>query len=308
MVIAWVVLLAVATLSSANAAAEPSGPKLIVHASPGLEATAREIGAMEGIDLTESLRITGVGSLDPPVHVVVAGEHSELARNLPGWVAGYARGDRDAIVVFPSRVSSYPDRNLETLLRHELTHVLVWRATHGHPVPRWFDEGLATVAAREWGLEDRARFALAVVGTRARNTADLDRGFAGSSRDATRSYALSAAFMRYLMGRFGPDAPPRLLAQIGAGRSFDEAFVDVTGTPLDRVAWTFFVKDAFWNTWLPFLTSSGALWTGITLLALVAIRRRRQQRAAIRAAWQAEEEAQLAARQAKTSSMDYTIN
>jgi len=46
----------------------------------------------------------------------------------------------------------------------------------------------------------------------------------------------------------------------------------------------------FWTTWLPFLTSTGALWMAITILALVAIRRRRVRSQQMLEAWDEEEE------------------
>jgi len=52
----------------------------------------------------------------------------------------------------------------------------------------------------------------------------------------------------------------------------------------------FFEKDVFWTTWLPFLTSTGALWMAITILALVAIRRRGVRSKQMIEAWEEEEE------------------
>jgi len=134
---------------------------------------------------------------------------------------------------------------------------------------------VATVAAREWGVEDRARFAMAVLGGTTRTTRGLDAGFQGSDVEVRRAYALSAAFVRFVQQRYGSSAPASVLRGIGSGLSFEDAFAATAGVPLAEAEHRFFKEDAFWNTWLPFLTSTGALWMAVTLLALVAIHRRR---------------------------------
>jgi hypothetical protein len=195
--------------------------------------------------------------------------------------------------VFPGRVRSYPDRNLRTLIHHEVAHVLVAQATGGRAVPRWFNEGVATVAAREWGLEDRARFAAAVLGGAAASTADLDRAFSGGDNEVRRAYALSAAFVRFIQQRWGALAPAEILRGVGRGLEFEQSFLMTTGARLSEAEHIFFKKDAFWNTWVPFLTSTGALWMAVTVLALVAIHRRRARSRAMIEKWEAEEEDEL---------------
>jgi len=72
--------------------------------------------------------------------------------------------------------------------------------------------------------------------------------------------------------------------------SFNEAFHRATGESLVHAEQVFFGKEAFWTTWLPFLTSTGALWMAITILALVAIRRRSVRSQQMLEAWEEEEE------------------
>ena len=270
--------------------AAPS-PHLLVEAPRELAAVAEEVRAIGGGDFSAGLYITGVVGFTTPIRVVLAAENSRLAREVPEWVSGFARGSEAVIVLFPARVHSYPDRNLRTLVHHEVTHVLVAQAARGRPVPRWFNEGVATVAAREWGIEDRARFAMAVLGGRPRSARDLDASFRGSGPQVVRAYALSAAFVRFLQRRYGASAPAMVLEGVAGDLDFDEAFRRATGDSLANAEQVFFEKDAFWNTWLPFLTSTGALWMAITILALIAIRRRRVRSNQMLEAWEDEEEA-----------------
>jgi hypothetical protein len=265
-------------------------PELLVDAPPELAATAREVRGFESDDFSQTLLLTGMTGFAAPIRVVLVPETSELARDVPTWVSGYARGSERLVVLFPARVRSYPDRNLRALVHHEVAHVLVTQAARGRPVPRWFNEGVATVAAREWGFEDRARFAAAVIGGKARKTEDLDRLFRGNDAEVRRAYAMSAAFVRFIQNEYGSLAPASILRGVARGLQFEDAFLEAAGVPLAQAEHTFFEKDAFWNTWLPFLTSTGALWMAVTLLALVAIHRRRVRSRQMVARWELEEE------------------
>jgi hypothetical protein len=268
-------------------AAAPS-PELVVEAPPGLEAVAKEVRTIGNGDFTDVLQLTGITGFTKPIRVILEPESGALARSTASWVSGFADGREATIVLFPARVRSYPDRNLRTLVHHEVAHVLVAQAAGGRPVPRWFNEGVATVAAREWGLEDRARFAMAVVGGRPKSTRDLDAGFSGSGDDVTRAYALSAAFVRFMRREYGSTTPAVVLAGLARGLDFETAFYRATGAGLPRAEMVFFEDQAFWNTWVPFLTSTGALWMAITALALLAFYRRRERNRRLHAVWESE--------------------
>ena len=276
-------------LATAGAMARPS-PELQVENPPSLEPVADEVRAIGRGDFSGALLMTGLMGFTSPIRIVLAPKNSPVAQQTPTWVSGFANGESRTIVLFPNRVSRYPDDSLRTLIHHEVTHVLVAEAAHGRPVPRWFNEGVATVAAREWGIEDRARYAAAVVGRGPRTTDALDQGFAEGGRRVTRSYALSAAFVRWLQVEYGEFVTAKILELLSRDMSFREAFVRATGDTLEQVEYRFFVREALWHTWVPFLTSSGLLWAAITALALVAIRRRRTKSAAMREQWDAEEE------------------
>ena len=262
----WRTVAVVTLLVAATATARPA-PELEITAPPELESAAARVRALAGGDFGAVLRLTGRLGFTRPIGVLLVPESADLAARTPRWVSGFADGRRRLVVLFPARVPSYPDRTLEALLHHEDAHVMVAEAAAGEPVPRWFNEGLATVAAREWGLEDGARYALAVVGRRERSTDELDRAFAEGGRRASRAYALSAAFVRFVLDRHGAGATAAILAEVADGHPFREAYRRATGSRLAADERLFFGRRAFWYTWVPFLTSSAALWLAITALA-----------------------------------------
>ena len=107
-----------------------------------------------------------------------------------------------------------------------------------------------------------------------------------------RAYAIAGSFVRDLLDRYGPEAPPRILEGGAHGLSFEDAFFTATGTTLVSAEDSFWSRQTFWYRWVPVLTSSVTLWLLITLLALWAMRHRRRRDAAQRRVWEEEDERQ----------------
>jgi hypothetical protein len=288
----WGVAIALGALVAGGAAGQ-GAPILRVEAPPGLERQAAAVRVLGEGEFSSVLDLVGLAAPGAPIRVVLVPEGSRLATNAPSWASGYAVPALDAIVLFPARVPSYPDRNLEVLLRHEIAHLLLARAAGLARVPRWFDEGVATVAAREWGVEDGARVALATIGRGPRSLREVDASFSGDAAAASRGYAVSAALVRYLLRRHGDSAVARILAAVSRGSDFDGAFEVATGEALAEFARSYFRRETLWNSWIPFVSSSTVLWMAITLLALLAVKRRRERDVAMREAWAEEERARI---------------
>jgi len=288
-------------LAAAQAAAaaaptpeHPPAPELVIEAPARLSAAADRLAALDRERLWTAVELAGLDHPGPPIRIVLAGEDSPEARAAHRWVAGYARGAAGPIVIFPDRTPTYPDESLEELVHHEVAHVLIARAVRGHPVPRWFNEGVAMAAGRAWGIEDSSRFVLATLRGRPVRLADADRLFAGGGAAAARAYAVSGAFVRDLLRRHGPGVTGEVLRRVGRGVAFEDAFRQATGEPLAAAEERFWRRRTFWQRWLPFLTSSFALWLAVTLLALWAFRRRRRRDAELAERWAEEERARAA--------------
>ena len=272
----------------------PSGDvvTLKIEAPPELESFAKRLSKWEPERLLRFSRLLGLGETEAgltiPIRVVLAPEGSALELGAPPWVAGYARGDSSIVVLFPSRVPVYPYRSLEELLGHEVAHVLIFHASKGRRLPRWFHEGLSMLAEEAWGWEDRSRVALAVLRQGRHDLAGLDERF-GRPEQVARAYALAGAFVRDLVNRHGRDFPAALLEAVAAGKNFGDAFESATGRSLAEAEDSFWRRFTFWYRWLPFLTSSSALWLTIVLLALLAGRRRRQRVRALQEQWELED-------------------
>jgi hypothetical protein len=200
-----------------------------------------------------------------------------------------AHGPSDTILLFPSRSPSYPHDSLSAVLHHEIAHILIHRAARGQPVPRWFNEGLATVAERAWSFEDRRQLAWALAAGTPVRMHDLDTLFQQGPDAAASAYALGGAFVRQIIDRHGIDAPAAILDLLGQGTSFDDGFERTTGESLAEAERRFHLEIGSWERWIPLLTSPFVLWTATTLLALYAIVVFRLRRAERRRKWEDDE-------------------
>ena len=267
----------------------PMPPRLLVQAPPELAALGRTVETFEPELLEPALRLTGATDLSP-IRVLLAPEDSPQARSAPPWVSGYAIGPEGVVVLFPARTKRYPDSDFDALVQHEVTHVLIDRAAGGRSVPRWFHEGLAMAAGRGRGLEDRSRTAFAILIDGRTSLGSLDARFAGGHGDIQEAYALAGDFVADLLLRRGPETAPEILASVARGDSFEAAFAAATGETLASFEASYWRRRTFWNRWVPFLSSTTALWLGITALALAAFKRRRTRDAERLRKWELEEE------------------
>lgn len=268
-------------------------PELRFEAAAGLEPQVARLERLDPDDLVAMMDLLGLDRPGPPIRVQIVREGSPEARRAPSWAVAYAFGGAGLVVLIPSRVPGYPDHTLETVLRHEIAHVLIARAARHGAIPRWFNEGLAIHGSRDWGLEDRARLTLATLRRGGIALDRLDRRFQGGPHSASSAYALSAAFVRFLIDRHGAFVAAEIFDQMARGHDFERAFHRAVGSTLETEEIRFWRHLDIWSKWVPLLSSSTSLWMLITLLALWAFKRRRERDAEQLAAWDEEERRRL---------------
>ncbi len=263
-------------------------PELRFEAPPPLQAVAERLAATDRSRLLRVVAMTGLRDPGPPIRVLVVPEDNAAAQQAPSWVVGYALGAIGTVVLLPARVPAYPDPTIESVLMHEVAHVLIARAARRRPIPRWFNEGVAMAASR-FGLRDRTELVFATIRRRQVSLADLDDAFPAGAGAAGRAYALSGAVVRWMLDTYGDGVVSRVLGGVGAGATFEQAFLNATGTSIVNAETLFWRRNTFWHQWVPFLGSSTFLWLTITMLFLVAAQRRRVRNQEIEARWEAEE-------------------
>jgi len=136
----------------------------------------------------------------------------------PGWAAAAY----DGRIRLPVRGALASTEELDRVLAHEVAHAFI-RAAAPRNVPIWLDEGLASIAEPrdlEWARREIRR---------AGRLLSPDRLMTGSFRnlsdaEARVAYATSALLARALVDRHSQGAINALLADLGRGVPFDEAF------------------------------------------------------------------------------------
>jgi peptidase MA superfamily protein len=210
-----------------------------------------------------------------------------LDAEAPSWAAGFILPASRAGAIRVAQADRYPYSDLSSVLAHEATHMILYDAT-GPGLPRWFGEGVATGIERSWGMRDVLVYSSSILTGRLPPLAELDAAFDASDDRARAAYAASFDFLLWTVKTYGQGVVRDIVRET-RGRPFPEAWQAATGVPLES-------SEAAWRRgslllyrWVPALTGTTALWTGITLLALLAGARRRARTRRILEAWQAED-------------------
>jgi hypothetical protein len=134
-------------------------------------------------------------------------------------------------VIMQGRSASSDAGDPSETLRHELAHLALHERLGDRP-PRWFDEGYASVAAREWKRDDvlAANVALALRG--APSLEQLEHSFGEGAAAAQSAYALSYRAVSELAS-LDPERGLTLLFQYWEnGRNLDSAIRQAFGMTL----------------------------------------------------------------------------
>jgi hypothetical protein len=107
----------------------------------------------------------------------------------PEWGIALAFPESRRVIIQGRAAGSEAGDPLETL-RHELAHLALYERLGNRP-PRWFQEGYASVAAREWRRDDVLATNVALALRGAPTFEQLEASFAGGAATAQSAYALS---------------------------------------------------------------------------------------------------------------------
>ncbi|MCA9683651.1 MAG: hypothetical protein KC457_15730 [Myxococcales bacterium] len=242
--------------------------------------------------------------LDDRLTIHVVGHAGGVARatGMPEWVSGVAHPPRGEIAISLHDPDGSPS-DLGTLLRHELVHVALYRATEGAELPRWFHEGVADSIANEVSLMRAETLAGAVFGSGVPALPQLEAAFHGDAAQASVAYAAARDFTTWLRYHDVDGVEFRqLLSQLRNGRGFEQSFADAYGRGLHELdqEWRAGLFGRF--VWFPLL-GSGSLPFMLLFPAVgyAWFRRRRQ----LAAAWARLEAEDLAEQQARLERMQY---
>ncbi|MBI5609973.1 MAG: hypothetical protein HY902_13955 [Deltaproteobacteria bacterium] len=182
------------------------------------------------------------------------------------WLAGLALLEQHRIIVAVNGTRALTTR--ETL-EHELVHAGLHQSGTGQWLPRWYQEGVATLLAGEATWERMRDMAGAAPLGQLANLSALDQGFRGSQVAVERAYAMSAGFLRFCTQRAGGQHMVGQLQQrLRQGIGFDSAFaLTFGGRPEALYAAYAEQVQASASSWA-MLLSDTTVWSLVSLLAL----------------------------------------
>jgi hypothetical protein len=207
--------------------------------------------------------------LDIPVQVLLAPtpeKFNELTGHLiPDWGEGVADAARGLIILKTLSPSSR-DR-LRKLVRHELTHILIGRGVaQPETLPRWFHEGLAIYFSYDEEFAGGAAISKALISNSVVPLNEIEDVLKFQTEKARLAYEESFSAVLYLEEEFGFAGIAAILAELKAGKAFDDAFEEYTGLSAAEfeLNWLRFVEQKYrWRFLLDFETY---LWILILLL------------------------------------------
>jgi hypothetical protein len=141
--------------------------------------------------------------------------------NAPEWGAAFAFPDQRRIVM-QGRTAGSDAGDPRVVLRHELAHLALHEAMGPLP-PRWFDEGYASFAAREWTREQAFETSVGMVWRTLPTLEQLETGFEGGGMEAGWSYAMAHRVVGELDALGGEAGLTNLLRYWKQTGSFEKA-------------------------------------------------------------------------------------
>jgi hypothetical protein len=223
-------------------------------------------------------------TLHPDHEALEAAVHREGFDWLRAW-ARYASVDLQSPRTWTSTWSPFKvdQQEVEELVAHELTHCVMYQNAASDwswpykSIPLWFREGMASVTAQQgyrWkGVEDLSRFyAEAPRGARGRDGARPGDG-AGAGAAAARAeprrggdpvsepeplyqsephvvYGAAHLAFEFLVARYGDEGVRAVLARMGEGHLFGEAFRHALGIEVAQFE-AEFRRYVVWRGWQP---------------------------------------------------------
>lgn len=206
-------------------------------------------------------------------------------RPLKEWIAGLCFPQKRLIVLGARGNEVF--HVLDTF-EHELAHLYLHLYLGANHVPRWFDEGVAMLVAKE-EVQERLKTVLFAGATDSfLSPQELDLSFPSDPPKVHLAYAQAMLVVRFLWAKKGPYGLKDLLSRLSLGEPFHLAFHQVYGMEVEE-AWKKALPGKM-PSWLWLLSSAAVFWLLIVVLFLYAYGRKRRKVLLTKERWAIEEE------------------
>lgn len=186
----------------------------------------------------------------------------------PSWAGGLAIVNKNLIFV-KAPIYFNAGVPVEVLTAHEISHIIIHRATGGNYVPKWLSEGLSSALAGEYRHGSTSRLSKAVLAKRLMGLPRVDGVLQFSAQDARLAYAEASSAVRYYIERFDWLAVSDLLKYIKQDKDFERAFYLATGVDYEvwQVEWMSYARNKY--RWGALLEFDNILWMVIAIFGTI---------------------------------------
>lgn len=220
----------------------------------------------------------------------------------PDWADGTAWPLQGLVFLRAPSLRPGTAEPLEQVLKHELVHILVGRAFGQQHPPHWLQEGLAAYISGE-ATPERSQELSGRNPNTLLNFAALENGFPRDPLLARLAYAESGDLVGFLAARHGDAALGRIVKEMAAGETMTSAMRRVTGeSPVELEKLWMQRWEEPWGR-LPAMAGlvGGVGMTVGAVLAMRRIRRRNQQKLE---RWEREEQMALHKMAARNAALE----
>jgi hypothetical protein len=192
----------------------------------------------------------------------------------PEWAGGVAIPGLRAIVLPAYPIPNVRPVDAAATLRHEVAHLALHERVPG-PIPRWFNEGYAEVAAGSWDVESGWTLRLAFLLGKAPPLDSLEMEWPRSAGRARLAYLLSATMVDHLRRRGGERGFALLMDNWRREGSLDRSVRVTFGMTMGQLEgeWRKDVRRRY--GWLSIAGNVGLIWVAALVLGFAAIIPRR---------------------------------
>lgn len=219
----------IAGAAAAQSTMRMSDQPVAVHYQDSNERVASRVLSICKNEIARVAAEIGLDTIEPIVIQVtddIRPYRQALKGRLPTWGVAFALIQEQVIVVDVPRATRAMN-SLDTVIPHELSHLLVAQRIARNPIPVWFAEGLAQWQAREWSFIDGWQLMNSIWSQDTPRLRDLLDGYPRSESRAQTAYRVSyAAFTDLFEGR--TDELPLFLADV-RDLGFGEAILRFSG-------------------------------------------------------------------------------
>ncbi len=209
---------------------------------------------------------------------------------IPEWAIGVAYPREKVIVISHPDEVDFRHKNLSKVITHEYVHVALGIYLGDNVPPKWLQEGLAAVVAKERTLTSSTTIGVAALGGRIIPFEQLDYQWPRSRNKADLAYAQSADFLSWIEVRFGPESFKIIIDNYRQDGDINRALEAATGKNLTtlEMEWQKMVRKKY--IWVGVLTGSVSMWFIMSIIVIIGWARKKRRGKLKMEQWQLEDE------------------